>query len=106
MNRVSEALTAFNYALILPNLRGASRAIPQHSVLAPHSDEDLMRIKGRGRRQMSPGELQGKYAVALKRIGGERRSDDAGRHKPIYERNSKQAEHQAITEAANALTAL
>ena len=55
---------------------------------------------------MSPLELQGKYTVALERIGGETGSDHANRHKPIYERNSQRAEREAIAEAANALTAL
>ena len=52
---------------------------------------------------MSPGELLGKYMVALGRIGG---SDGSDRHKPIYERNSQRTELQAIEEAANALSAL
>ena len=39
-------------------------------------------------------------------IGGETGSDDGGRRKPIYERNSHQTERQAIAEAANALSAL
>lgn len=55
---------------------------------------------------LSPLELQGKYMVALGRIGGETGSDDADRRKPIYERNSAQSERQAIAEAANALSAL
>jgi hypothetical protein len=55
---------------------------------------------------LSPLELQGKYTVALGKIGGETGSDNANRHKPIYERNSQWAERQAIAEAANALTAL
>lgn len=55
---------------------------------------------------MSPLELQGKYTVALAKIGGETSSEPANRCKPIYTRNSQQAERQAIAEAANALTAL
>jgi len=55
---------------------------------------------------LSPRELQGKYIVALGKIGGETGSDDGGRRKPIYERNSHQTERQAIAEAANALSAL
>jgi hypothetical protein len=55
---------------------------------------------------LSPRELQGKYIVALGKIGGETGSDDAGRRKPICERNSHQTERQAIAEAANALSAL
>ena len=55
---------------------------------------------------MSPRELQGKYMVALGRIGGEAGADRADRRKPIYKRNSQQAERQAIAEAANALSAL
>lgn len=55
---------------------------------------------------LSPLELQGKYTVALGRIRGETGSDGADRRKPIYERNSKWDERQAIAEAANALSAL
>jgi len=55
---------------------------------------------------LSPLELQGKYTVALGRIGGETGSDRADRRKPIYQRNTQQAERQAIAEAANALSAL
>jgi len=51
---------------------------------------------------LSPQELQGKYAVALRRIGGE----TADRHKPICQRSAPITEQQAIQEAANALTAL
>ncbi len=54
---------------------------------------------------LSPLELQGKYTVALGRIGGETGSEVANQ-RPIYERNSQGAERQAIAEAANALTAL
>jgi hypothetical protein len=56
--------------------------------------------------KLSPLELQGKYTVALERIGGERSSDDASRRKPIYQRSSNWFERQAIAEAATALTAL
>ena len=52
---------------------------------------------------MSPGELLGKYTLALGRIGG---SDGSNRRKPIYERNSQNAERRAIAEAANALSRL
>jgi hypothetical protein len=55
---------------------------------------------------LSPQELQGKYTVALRRIGGETASDSTDRHKPIYQRNARLAEQQLIEEAANALTAL
>jgi hypothetical protein len=55
---------------------------------------------------LSPRELQGKYMVALGRIGGETGSDGTDRRKPIYARNSPQTEQQAIAEAANALSAL
>ena len=55
---------------------------------------------------MSPRELQGKFIVALGRIGGETGSDGTGRRKPIYQRNSQQSERQAIADAANALSAL
>lgn len=55
---------------------------------------------------MNPLELQGKYTVALGKIGGETGADGADRRKPIYERNAVQAERQAIAEAANALSAL
>lgn len=56
--------------------------------------------------KLGPLELQGKYTVALGRIGGETGSDGANQHRPIYERNSQQAKRQAIAEAATALTAL
>ena len=52
---------------------------------------------------MSPRELQGKYSVALRTIGGE---DVAERNKPIYQRNSQMTEQQAIEAAAQALRAL
>jgi len=55
---------------------------------------------------LSPLELQGKYTVALGKIGGETGTDATDRRKPIYERNSLWAERQAIAEAANALSAL
>ena len=55
---------------------------------------------------MSPGELQGKYKVALKRIAGKAGSDAGDRHKPIYQGNSQITEQQAVEEAAKALTAL
>ena len=55
---------------------------------------------------MSPRELQGKFTVALGRIGGEGSSSGADRHKPIYQRNSKMDDKQAIAEAADALSAL
>jgi len=48
--------------------------------------------------------LQGKYTVALRRIGGETTSAD--RHTPIFQRGAHITEQQAIQEAANALTAL
>jgi len=51
-------------------------------------------------------ELQGKYTVALKRIGGETGSEAANRRKPIYQRSSQNSERQAIEEAANALSVL
>ncbi|HET8823892.1 MAG TPA: hypothetical protein VFM77_02095 [Terriglobales bacterium] len=53
---------------------------------------------------MSPQELQGKYSVALRRIGGETASAD--RHTPIFQRSAHITEQQAIQDAANALTAL
>jgi hypothetical protein len=53
---------------------------------------------------LSPQELQGKYTVALRRIGGETTSAD--RHTPIFQRGAHITEQQAIQEAANALTAL
>jgi hypothetical protein len=55
---------------------------------------------------LSPQELQGKYTVALKRIGGETTSAAADRHRPIFHRRAQMTEQQAIQEAANALTAL
>lgn len=55
---------------------------------------------------MSPRELQGKFTVALERIGGDVTSASADRHKPIYPRHAPMDEKQAITEAANALSAL
>jgi hypothetical protein len=53
---------------------------------------------------LSTQELQGKYTVALRRIGGETTSTD--RHTPIFQRRAHITEQQAIQEAANALTAL
>jgi hypothetical protein len=50
--------------------------------------------------------LQGKYTVALGRIGGGNGPDSADRYKPIYQRRSQTIEQQAIEEAANALSAL
>jgi hypothetical protein len=55
---------------------------------------------------LSPRELQGKYMVALGRIGADAGSDGTDRRKPIYPRNSQRTEQQAIAEAANALSAL
>jgi hypothetical protein len=55
---------------------------------------------------LSSQDLQGKYTVALQQIAGETGSDYAGRQKPIYPRNARIAEQQAIGEAAKALTAL
>ena len=52
---------------------------------------------------MSPQELEGKYTVALRRIDG---TDLADRHKPIYQRNPRNTEDEAIEEAASALRAL
>lgn len=53
---------------------------------------------------MSPQELQGKYASALKKVGGQ--GATSPRHRPIFQRNAPVTEEQAIQEAANALTAL
>lgn len=53
---------------------------------------------------LSPHELQGKYAVALKKIAGETAAAD--RHKPIFQRNGPMDERQAVKQAANALAAL
>ncbi len=55
---------------------------------------------------MSPRELQGRFSVALGRIGGTNESDAAARHKPIYQRDPIKTEQEAIEEAARALTAL
>ena len=55
---------------------------------------------------MSPRELQGKFTVALERIGGEVSTARADRHKPIYQRNAAPDKKQAIAEAADALSAL
>ena len=55
---------------------------------------------------VSPQELQGKYTVAMRRIGAEAGSGGAERHRPIYQRNEKLTEQNAIEEAANALSAL
>ena len=55
---------------------------------------------------LSSQELQGKYTVALGRIGGGADSGGAARNKPICQRNSQMDEQQAIEEAANALSAL
>ena len=54
---------------------------------------------------MSPRELQGKFTVALERIGGEV-TEGADRHKPIYQRKAAPDQKQAIAEAADALSAL
>jgi len=55
---------------------------------------------------LSPQELQVKYTLALGRIGGETAPACADRHRPIFRRNAKMAEQQAIQEAGSALTAL
>ena len=55
---------------------------------------------------VSPGELQGKYTGALKRINSKAGSGQDDRHRPIYQRNSRMTEQQAVEEAAKALTAL
>jgi len=55
---------------------------------------------------LGPRELQGKYSVAMGRIYGETGSGSADRHKPICQRNSQMTEHEAIEQAANALSAL
>jgi len=55
---------------------------------------------------LSPQELQGKYALALKGIGGETASAATDRHRPIFRRNAQMTEQQAIQEAASALAAL
>jgi hypothetical protein len=47
--------------------------------------------------------LQGRYTIALERIGG---ADAADRQKPIYQRDSRITEQQAIEQAAKALSAL
>jgi hypothetical protein len=52
---------------------------------------------------LSPQELQGKYTIALQQIEGE---DVADRYRPIYQRDSRITEHEAIEEAAKALRAL
>lgn len=52
---------------------------------------------------MSPKELQGNYAIALRRIVGEEVAD---RYKPICQRDSGPTEHDAIEDAAKALRAL
>jgi hypothetical protein len=60
-----------------------------------------------GGANLSPRDLQGRYSAALQNalrtIDGENVAD---RHKPIYQRNSKMTEQQAIEEAAQALRAL
>ena len=55
---------------------------------------------------MSPRDLQGKFTLALGKIGDESGAAGSDRHKPIYRRNPQSAEKQAIKEAANALSAL
>jgi hypothetical protein len=52
---------------------------------------------------LSPRELQGRYTIALERIGG---ADAGDRQKPIYQRDSRMTEQQAIEQAAKALSAL
>jgi hypothetical protein len=44
--------------------------------------------------------------VALGKISGATSSNTAERHKPIYQRETRQTEQQAINEAAKALSAL
>jgi len=53
---------------------------------------------------LSPQELQGKFTVALRKIGGDTASAD--RYSPIFQRSAHMAKQQAIEQAANALTAL
>jgi len=56
---------------------------------------------------VSPGELQGKYAVALEQIADKAaRSEGGERRKPIYQRKSQITEQQALKDAAVALAAL
>ena len=91
------------YALFLADLHGSHEAPPQPSVLAIDAGGALIECEGA---DLSPRELQGKYRVALGRIGGEGSSTAVDRHKPIYQRNVKTDEKQAIADAANALSAL
>jgi hypothetical protein len=94
-----------NYALSLPHLHGSAETTPHHSVLAGNVVEGLI---GSARKDeganLSPHELQGKYAIALRKIGGETGSAD--RHRPIFQRSAHIAKQQAIEQAANALAAL
>ena len=53
---------------------------------------------------MSPQELQGKFTVALRKIGGGTVSAD--RQSPIVQRSAQMSEQLAIEQAANALSAL
>jgi hypothetical protein len=54
---------------------------------------------------LSPRELQGKYIIALERIGG-KADPESDRHKPIYQGSSRMTEQQAVDAAAKALSAL
>jgi hypothetical protein len=88
------------YAFFLPDLHGYFTTLPQHSVLAINGRTGLIELSGGN---LSPRELQGRYSIALQTVG----SDDVGaRNKPIYQRNSRMTEQQAIEEAAQALRVL
>jgi len=95
------------YALFSHNLHEPHGAVPQEFVLALRARAALIEIKASVEGgSLSSQELQGKYTVALGRIGGGASSGGADRHKPICQRNSQMTEQQAIEEAANALSAL
>ena len=77
---------------------------PQHSVLAGEGQKGFNRTVGTLKGDnLSPRELQGRYSIALGRIGS---ADAADRRKPIYQRDSRITEQKAIEEAASALRAL
>jgi len=76
-------------------------------VLAVKAGEGLIASIGNAEGDnLSPQELQGKYALALKGIGGATASAGADRHRPIFRRNAQKTEEQAVQEAASALAAL
>lgn len=84
-----------------PDLHRPLAQRPNHRVLAANAKPSLIGAESGG--NLSPKELQGKYTVALRRIGGK---DVANRHRPIYQRDCRTIEDDAIADAAAALRAL